>query len=291
MEYNDLSKLCESLSLSEDDDIPETKIKGEVKREVGLILGKMIGRVEEIDLGYLGEEPRGKQPRGERDQHSGGTRQGLTEPKLTSRWKPKIVEPSSVAEIQVPPLVESDVAPLSTVNQKGKAKISAVKEVNYGLPTNGKNLTEIVLEDDLDIESPAKIQTKETINVFDNVAGTPSLGSRVKGPKTNRRGRPKLVVTSSNPYKKKSKIKICGLGSGTYLRGTCAGSSLDLDKNKWVDVVIKEWVERPGVVNSEATQPELADEVAIGGCPNLVNEDCQTSLSVLLNSVSSSKFD
>lgn len=32
MDYNDLSKLCESLSLSKDDDIPETKIKGEIKR-------------------------------------------------------------------------------------------------------------------------------------------------------------------------------------------------------------------------------------------------------------------
>ncbi|KAK1554004.1 hypothetical protein Q3G72_006503 [Acer saccharum] len=276
MEYNDLSKLCESLSLSEDDDIPETKIKGEVKRVSD----------QKIRVGAaLGEEPRGKQPRGERDQHSGGTRQGLTEPKLTSRWKPKIVEPSSVAEIQVPPLVESDVAPLSTVNQKGKAKISA------GDGHNAIKSGSMISYNSRKTVIVGFINTKETINVFDNVAGTPSLGSRVKGPKTNRRGRPKLVVTSSNPYKKKSKIKICGLGSGTYLRGTCAGSSLDLDKNKWVDVVIKEWVERPGVVNSEATQPELADEVAIGGCPNLVNEDCQTSLSVLLNSVSSSKFD
>ncbi|KAK1559711.1 hypothetical protein Q3G72_017508 [Acer saccharum] len=141
MDYNDLSKLCESLSLSEDDDISETKIKGEVKREVGLILGKMTGRVKEIDLGYsgdcfdkflrirhplrecpsrrptadegrplkygawiragaaLGEEPRGKPPRGEGDQHSAGTRQGLLEPKLTSWWKPKTVMSSTVAEM------------------------------------------------------------------------------------------------------------------------------------------------------------------------------------------------
>ena len=50
-------------------------------------------------------------------------------------------------------------------------------------------------------------------------------------------------------------------------------------------MAVEKWVERPGIDNSEATQCEMEDEVTIRGYPNLVNEDCQTSSSVLLNSL------
>ncbi|KAK1568064.1 hypothetical protein Q3G72_020093 [Acer saccharum] len=95
MDHNDLFKLCESLSLSNDEDIPITTIKGEVKQvvdrkvafslvgkvqttkpvnreafiwwmprqwrmsksfeELGMILGKTVGLVEELDSGSFGD--------------------------------------------------------------------------------------------------------------------------------------------------------------------------------------------------------------------------------------------
>ena len=63
------------------------------------------------------------------------------------------------------------------------------------------------------------------------------------------------------------------------------GSSLDLDKNKWVEVAVEEWVEKPSIVITETIHRDKEDTVNIGGCPNLVSEDCQTSSSVLLHSL------
>ncbi|KAK1581102.1 hypothetical protein Q3G72_003162 [Acer saccharum] len=149
MEYNDLSKLCESLSLAGDTDIPEIIIKAEVKRTsdrkvahslVGHPLRECPLRQPSEEEGrplkygawiragmMIGEETKGKWPRGDGDHHSGGSKQNVSEPKTTSRWKPKnVLPPPLMVEMNETPVVDSSEALRLTAKQKGKEKISAI---------------------------------------------------------------------------------------------------------------------------------------------------------------------
>ncbi|KAK4853325.1 hypothetical protein QYF36_007241 [Acer negundo] len=219
MDYDDLSKLCETLSFS-DDDIPETKIKGEFKRVsdrkvAHSLVGKDVRKGGEIDLGYsrdfldkfllvrviidiskpfkralkvgvedsdematilvryerlpdlcfhcgilghplrecplqksmedvgrtlkygswiragaiLGEELRGKRPRGDVDQHGGRARQGLLEPKPISRRIQKAVSPLRMSEKRGSPILEFDMDHRSSTKKRGKPKFLLGKDL------------------------------------------------------------------------------------------------------------------------------------------------------------------
>ncbi|KAI9186233.1 hypothetical protein LWI28_015112 [Acer negundo] len=84
----------------------------------------------------LGEEPRGKQSRGDGDQYGGGARQGLPKPKPVSRWKPNVVLPPRMTEKRGSPVLESGTDHRSSAKQKGKAMAFAgdrSDDVDYGM--------------------------------------------------------------------------------------------------------------------------------------------------------------
>ncbi|KAK1550015.1 hypothetical protein Q3G72_012341 [Acer saccharum] len=440
MEFNDLSKLCEALSLSVDNDIPETKIKGEIKRTsdrkvahslVGKILTmKPINReafiswvpklwrtsepfeinamgrnifvfrfknpedkrrplkralkvgVEDSDemativvryerlpelcfhcgiLGHplrecpsrrpseedgrplkyrawiragisLGEEPRGKRPRGDGYRHYGAMRQGPLESKVASQWKPKGVLSPPAVEIQGPPGLISNAGHQLSAKLKGKAKISTVenqeacdsvsiipfksgtaeiignsskgivsslekhiqptREVSavhndYEKISNVSDL-ENVIETAADSDPPILAENQELVNTENFAFNEKKVGSNVKGPKSNRRGRPKLGVAHASPYKKDSKAKFRVSGSGLSTKGIRLGPGIEFDKDNWFDVAVENWVATSVKENAGPLEVGLAEEVINGCCLDLVTVESQTPSSVLLNSDDSS---
>ncbi|TXG72737.1 hypothetical protein EZV62_001316 [Acer yangbiense] len=150
----------------------------------------------------IGEEPRGKRPRGDGDQHTGGPKQSVPEPKISSWWKPKkrFASPCGGEESQTilesPGLLESRIVPIMEIQNQ------PIQEVDFEHTTNDKELTEIVSEDVLEIDSLVKAQNKEAVCHSDTIVNGSSLGQHVKGPNINHRGQPRLGVAFSSPYKK-----------------------------------------------------------------------------------------